>query len=108
MDILVSKYLVDNVRELYFEKMLPQREVAKLLGLGRHEIRKMFQAEGWDARPAVPPKINVDSKEVHRLYYDERLTQKEIAQKLSLNSTRPIQRIFKENGWKCRTHIEER
>jgi len=46
-------------------------------------------------------KLNIEM--VHRMYYDEDWTQLEIAKHFGYKSSRPIRRIFKEQGWKKRS-----
>ncbi|MHA2187395.1 MAG: hypothetical protein ACW99V_04075 [Candidatus Thorarchaeota archaeon] len=43
----------------------------------------------------------LDPKEVHRLYFEERLTLKEVAKRFGYESQTPIQRIFREQGWEA-------
>ena len=44
----------------------------------------------------------ISIEDVHRLYFEEGMTQRQIAQIFGLSSHAPINRIFKVNGWKAR------
>lgn len=91
-----------EVHRLYFKEDLTQREVAKKLGIDRVRIWKMFKKHGWIARPAGPRREEADPNEVRRLYFDEGLTQKEVAEALGLKGASPIKRVFNEMKWKSR------
>lgn len=47
-------------------------------------------------------KQSIDVDEVHRLYFDENWTMKDIAERNGYKTTGPILRIFSEQGWKSR------
>ena len=49
----------------------------------------------------------LDPEEVHRLYFEERLTLKEVAKRLGYKSKTPIRRIFREQGWETRKRWKE-
>ncbi|MFW9890277.1 MAG: sigma factor-like helix-turn-helix DNA-binding protein, partial [Candidatus Thorarchaeota archaeon] len=95
---------VDPIKiwRMYFEEGLTQREIAERLGIGRSRIIGTLKTHGWKARPAKPRSEEIDPEEVWRLYFVNGFTQKEVAEKLGLRSTSPIQRIFKEKKWKVR------
>ncbi|MHA1136158.1 MAG: sigma factor-like helix-turn-helix DNA-binding protein [Candidatus Thorarchaeota archaeon] len=44
----------------------------------------------------------LESRDIHRMYFEEGMTHSEIADKLGYKSTKPIQRIFREEGWEAR------
>jgi len=90
------------VYQLYFNHRKTQREIAEELEIKRHTITTMFKENEWDARPSAPRREEVDSDDVYDLYFQENLSQKEVAEKLGLSSTSPIKRIFKENDWETR------
>ncbi|MFX1368743.1 MAG: hypothetical protein ACFFAY_09110 [Promethearchaeota archaeon] len=93
----------EEVHRLYFEEELTQRQIAHKLGLSSHApINKIFKVEGWSARPAAPRREEVDAEDVYRLYFIKKLTMREVAEQLGLKGYSPIQRTFKENGWKSR------
>ena len=91
-----------QVYRLYFNEGKTQREIAKELEIKRHTIIAMFKEKGWEARPAAPRREEVNPDDVYKLYFQEGLLQGEVAEKLGLSSTSPIQRIFKENDWEPR------
>lgn len=87
---------------LYFDEEKTQREIAKELGIERQRIVSMFREKGWKSRPAAPRREEVNPDEVYKLYFQDGLSQREIAEKLGLKGSSPIMRIFKEQGWKSR------
>ena len=91
-----------EVHRFYFKENLTQREVAKKLGIDRGRIWKMFKKHGWIARPAGPRREEANPSDVRRLYFDEGLTQKEVAKALGLKGASPIKRVFKEMKWRSR------
>ena len=91
-----------QVHRLYFDKGKTQREIAEELEVKRHIIIAMFKEKGWEARPPAPRREKVNPDDVYKLYFQEGLPQGEVAEKLGLNSTSPIQRVFKENDWESR------
>ncbi|MGY5853326.1 MAG: hypothetical protein RTU92_07175 [Candidatus Thorarchaeota archaeon] len=46
---------------------------------------------------------DIRTEDVYRLYFEEGMTQRQIAQKLGLSSHARINRIFKVNGWEARS-----
>ncbi|MFW9889156.1 MAG: hypothetical protein ACFFER_13305 [Candidatus Thorarchaeota archaeon] len=96
---------VDPIKiwQMYFEEGLTQREIVEKLGISRSRIINVFKTHGWKSRPASPRGVEiVDPYEVHRLYFEEGLSQRRIAGKLGLKSVTPIVRLFREMGWKFR------
>jgi DNA-binding XRE family transcriptional regulator len=87
---------------MYFSQGKTQREIAEELQITRAMIIAIFKDHGWKARPARPRREEVDSEEVYRLYFEEELSQREVAETLGLKSMSPVQRVFKENGWVTR------
>lgn len=94
--------LHEQVYQLYFSKGKTQREIAEELEVKRHIIIAMFKEKGWEARPSAPRREEVNPDDIYKLYFQEDLSQREVAEKLGLSSTSPIQRIFEENGWESR------
>jgi len=92
----------DVIHRLYFEEGLTQREIAKKLGISRSRIMTTFETQGWKFRPAKQRRQEANPEEVHRLYFDVGLSQRKAADELGLRGPSPIQRIFKEMGWKTR------
>jgi transposase len=100
---------IEEIHRLYYEENLTQRQVAEKLGLSSHStINRLFKENGWKARPAAPPKQEADSTEVYRLYFVHGKSMKEISEQLGLKGISPIQRVFRENGWKARGSVKKR
>jgi DNA-directed RNA polymerase specialized sigma subunit len=122
----------EEVRRLYFDEALTQREVAQRLGTSTRILRKIFREHGWkthhdplmrfiktmDTGEDVPDSKSFEAavitslndslalaKEVHRLYFEEGLSQEQVAERLGYQSASPIRRIFKENSWQVRLSI---
>jgi len=99
---VVTELNIEEVRRLYFDEGLSQREVAEHLGLhSRKPIQRIFKEQGWESRFNCT-RISLDIDELRRLYFDEGLSIRDIANHLGLNSTGVISRRFKEHGWKTR------
>ncbi len=94
--------LHQKVHRMYFNQGKTQREIAKELGISRSRIITMFKDYRWESRPARPRREEVDSDDVYKLYFQEGMSQEEVAETLGLSSTSPIQRVFKENEWEFR------
>lgn len=49
--------------------------------------------------------VTVDEirNDIHRMYFQERMTHSEIAEKLGYRSTKSIQQVFREEGWEARS-----
>ena len=95
--------IIEKIHHLYYEENLTQRQIAEILGFSSHaSINKIFKVNGWKARPAKQIRQEANPEEVRRLYFDEGLSQRQVAEKLGLHSPCPVQRIFKERGWKTR------
>jgi len=90
-----------EVRRLYFDEEIPLREVALKLGTSRNAITTVFREHGWKARPAGGHEADMDHEEIHRLYFNEKMSQKDIAQELGV-SRFAIGDMFRENGWETR------
>ncbi len=116
-DIGEADRMVEKIRRQYFEEMKSQQEVADNLGFKTTKpIRRVFEEQGWEARWGTTQKGiekpsdfqerrtrgRLDPDEIKRLYFDEGLTHKQIAERASFSSVNPVRRIFKEQGWKSR------
>ncbi|MHA2229498.1 MAG: hypothetical protein ACXABZ_14185 [Candidatus Thorarchaeota archaeon] len=95
-------HLQQEVYQLYFIHGKTQREIAEELEIKRHIIVSMFKKTGWEARPAAPRREEANPDDIYKLYFQERHSQKVVAERLGLSSTTPIQRIFNEQGWESR------
>lgn len=94
---------IEEVHYLYYKENMTQRQIAERLGFSSHaSINKLFKEQGWKARPAAPPREEANSSEVYHLYFILGKSMKEISEELELRGISPIQRIFKEKGWKSR------
>jgi len=119
----------ENVRKLYFDDGLSMNKVAKKLNTSLNVNRGIFRENRWKSHydPAKrlvetpdsslhpldhmtvgqdkPGLLNApkdSAGEVYRLYFEEGLSQREVAYRLGFRSDRPIRRIFEENGWQVR------
>ncbi len=91
-----------EVHRLYFQEGLTQEEIGEHFGFrSAYPIHCIFKERGWMAEPNRVFK-NVEPSEVHRLYFQEGLTQKEVAEHFGYKTACAIQRIFKEEGWEVR------
>ena len=91
----------EEVRRLYFDEEIPLRELAQKLGTSRNAIATVFREHGWKARPAGGHEADMDHEEIRRLYFNEKMSQKDIAQELGV-SRFAIGDMFRENGWETR------
>ena len=102
----------DEVRQLYFDEGLTQKEAAEKLNASLHTIRKVFREHGWKVRQRVEVEHNKETRRsmrkhsraeeyVPRLCFDEGLTQREAAQKLGVSEDE-IRGVFRKKGWETR------
>jgi transposase len=99
---LEMSLLHEQVYRLYFNQGKTQREIAEELEIKRHIIITMFKENEWEARPSAPGREEANPDDVYKLYFQEGLSQRDVAKKLGLSSPSPIKRIFKENEWEPR------
>lgn len=98
----------EEVRRLYFDEQWTMEEIAKKYGCKTSSpILRTFKDQGWKSRPSRTLEIEADPMEVHRLYFEEGLTLKEVGERLGYKSQSPIRRIFKEQGWETRKRWKE-
>lgn len=91
----------DEVHRLYFDEHWNMSKIAKLYGYSTvSPISLIFRKNGWKPRQTIIREIDSDPEEVHRLYFEEGLTLRDVGEKLGYKSQSPIRRIFKEKGWK--------
>jgi len=91
----------EEVRRLYYDEEMSLREVAQKIGTSRNDITTVFREHGWKARPAGGHEADMDHEEICRLYFNEKLSQKDIAQELGV-SRFAIGDVFRENDWETR------
>ncbi len=93
----------DEVLGLYLEEGLSLRKIGEHFGFKSGKpIKRILEAEGIEIRPVGFQKIEIDSDEVYRLYFEEHWDLREIANHFGCESTDPIHRVFSEEGWKTR------
>jgi len=105
-----GKQVIDpeEVYRLYFDEQWTMEDIAK-----KYEckttgpILRTFKEQGWKSRPTTTLEIETDPMEVHRLYFEEGLTLKEVGERLGYKSQSPIRRIFKEQGWETKKRWKE-
>jgi len=100
-----SGILAEIVYKMYFIAGKTQREVADVLGFkSTQPIRRIFREMGWNSRYTkrrVKKREEINDEEIKSLYFNERLSLREIAYKLTI-SLPMIRRIFYENSWQVR------
>lgn len=98
-----------EVYKLYYEDKRTLDEVAEIMGFkSRSPIRRILREQGWQARPSSIPKMEIDPNEVHRLYYDEKMTQLEIDKYFGYKTSKPIFDIMRKMGWVGRPYTTPR
>ncbi len=104
LEIACDKDLIpEEIRRLYFEEKLSQENIAKLYGYrSAGPIKRIFTEQGWELRDYKLSLDDEDLKEAHRLYYEEKLTLRQVAEHFGVKTHRPIVRIFREQGWQPR------
>ena len=96
----------NEVYRLYYEEKLSQRKMAEVLGCSRHVIQQVFLYQGWKTRSVGGVEKDIDPQEVYRICIEEGCPKKEAAEALGCKSTRPINRVLKENDWQ--TPLEQK
>ena len=96
----------NEVYRLYYEEKLSQRKMAEVLGCSRHVIQQVFLYQGWKTRSVGGVEKDIDPQEVYRICIEEGRPKKEAAEALGFKSTRPINRVLKENDWQ--TPLEQK
>lgn len=100
----IKEIIQEEVRFLYYEQKMTQREIAKHFGYkSGHKIRDIFDEQGWKVRPK---KTDIDVDEVYRQYYIEKKTILNVAKHLGFKTKKPIERVFKEERWKTRDKMQ--
>ena len=98
----------DEVHRLYFDENWTMKDIAVQYGYKTcTPIMHMFREQGWKSRQQDTLEIDIDPEEVHRLYFEEGLTLKEVGERLGYKSQSPIRRIFEEQGWETKKRWKE-
>ncbi len=106
-EVKLEKVSVDEIYQLYFVENFTQQEIAKKLDVCVGTIRRHFREQNWkikNQRKGFTKHRDVSIDEVHRLYFDEKLNQSEVAKILGV-PYHIISRIFKEKNWKHRNNL---
>ncbi|KXH76454.1 MAG: hypothetical protein AM326_07040 [Candidatus Thorarchaeota archaeon SMTZ-45] len=96
----------NEVYRLYYGEKFSQGKVAEVLGCSRHVIQQVFLNQGWKTRSVGGVEKDIDPHEVYRICVEEGRPKKEAAEALGCKSTRPINRVLKENDWQ--TPLEQK
>jgi AraC-like DNA-binding protein len=88
-----------EVHRLYFDEGLTMLETAKRLGFkSAKPVQRVFKEQQWTPRAPGSQRSSIDLDEVHRLYFIEGLTLREIAQRVGIEK-HTLGKIFREQGW---------
>ena len=91
---------LEDVRRLYVDDGLSLKKIGEQYGFKSGKpIKRILQSVGIEIRPVGFQKIEIDPDEVHRLYFEERKSLKDVADHVACKSTDPIHRIFEEQDW---------
>ncbi len=102
-----KKYEIDpnEVQKLYFEENLSVRAIADSFRCrSTSPIRRIFREEKWKAKPRAAFRKDIPPTEVHRLYYEEQLSQVQVAERFGYKSQKPVFDIMRKMGWNARPH----
>ncbi|MFX1367437.1 MAG: sigma factor-like helix-turn-helix DNA-binding protein [Promethearchaeota archaeon] len=101
-----AKEVEDDDFEETAEKIVREIEVERRVKRALEKLESSETENQSEAKEADETRENI-----HRMYFEEGMTHSEIAEELGYKSTKPIQRVFREEGWKARagkaTDIEE-
>lgn len=103
-DHLSFKSMTTDSSQIRLTRYLAREGWDSLVEFENHAIKNNYRSQEVTSKPRssafsqIP--IDIVSK-VHKLYFDERLTQRKIAQKLGISEW-TVRRIFKEQGWNAR------
>ncbi len=103
---IVGEIDTEEVRRLYYEEKLSQRKVAETVGVPRWVIQRIFKEQDWDPRAVGGSEKDIDPQEVYRICIEEGRPKKEAAEILGCKSTKPINRILKDNDWKTPLEVK--
>ncbi len=93
----------DEIHRLYYEEKCSQLEIAKKFGFkSKGSIQSFLKMMEWEPRSSGFQEIEIDPKEVYRLYFDEGLHMTEMLEHFECKSSAPILRVLEENGWKSK------
>ncbi|MFX1605946.1 MAG: hypothetical protein ACFFDD_08555 [Promethearchaeota archaeon] len=103
-----------KLRNLFVELSDEERERFKELVRERAESEEEHSAEAIEKKwasivaKAEQESNEIDVQKVHHLYFEKSLSMLEVGWKLGFKSTRPVQRIFREQGWEARVSGPQR
>ena len=93
----------EEIHRLYFQDGHSMKAIAERYGYRTSgPISRIFKIHGWIPRPVAKKQIIMNLDEIRKLYFEEGLTQSEIAKHFGFKSKTPIRRIFIEQGWESR------
>jgi len=106
----IRKSLVEQIKELYLGQQLSIVKVAELMGMTpsyihsimvEHKIPRRSNLDWRKNKPTLLEKVEPKLDEVKRMYFDEKLSQRDIAKHFGVNQS-TIWLLFKKAGLKCR------
>jgi hypothetical protein len=93
----------ERIFELYFERKMSLENVAKEMGLSNHyPIVCIFDEQGWKRRTPHGRRFEMSPEDVFEMYFERKMTMKEIGESYGYKSGAPIAAIFREQGWNSR------
>ena len=93
----------EDIHRLYFKEGLSMKTIAKRYGYKTSgPISRIFRMYGWIPRPVAKKQISINPDKIWKLYFEDGLSQGEIAKRFGFTSKTPIRRIFLEEGWEPR------
>jgi hypothetical protein len=101
-----------KLRNLFAELSAKERELFKRIVREKAETEEARSAEEVERQwtrvveKADQSRGRIDIQDVYDLYFNQGLSKLQVANRLGLKSTRPIQHIFSEQGWKFRNNNE--
>lgn len=94
----------EEVYRLYYEEGFSLDDVGRHFGYKTGgPIKRVLVENDWEPRPsASTPRIEVDSDEAYRLYYEEGWSMQKVAEHFGYKSCVSMRRIFEKHGWSPR------
>ena len=92
----------ETLEELYLNKKLTSRQIAKIFHLGISTVFRILHVYGFETRETkVPPKVNIEKTELEALYIDQKLSISKIAKKFNV-SNMTIHKKLRQAKIQCR------
>lgn len=87
-----------ELRRLYEEEKLSQRQIAEILGCGRTAVQARMREYGIQARSnaeahIIAQGVDISEAELRRLYVDERLSQRRVAENFGCHQVTVLRRM---------------